>query len=82
MSRLKQFHFCFLSVFYTQYLYSVYGLKHPPLKLLYENPKEYNKLDNENVKVLVKELKNTYVNVYLEMKKKLSKPEDEAGEEK
>lgn len=82
VSRLKQFHFCFLSVFYTQYLYSVYGLKHPPLKLLYENPKEYNRLDNENVKVLVKELKNTYVNVYLEMKKKLSKPEDEAGEEK
>lgn len=82
MCRLKQFYFCFLSVFYTQSLYSFYGINHPPLKLLYENPKEYNRLDNENLKVLMKELKNTYVNLYQEMKKKISKPTDEADEKK
>nr|XP_011412878.2 uncharacterized protein LOC105317823 [Crassostrea gigas] len=69
-------------VFYTQSLYSFYGINHPPLKLLYENPKEYNRLDNENLKVLMKELKNTYVNLYQEMKKKISKPTDEADEKK
>lgn len=30
----------------------------------------------------MKELKNTYVNFYQEMKKKLSKPTDEADEKK
>lgn len=49
---------------------------------MYENPKEYNRLDNENLKVLMKELKNTYVNLYQEMKKKISKPTDEADEKK
>lgn len=69
-------------VFYTQFLYSFFGLKHPPLKLLYENPKEYNRLDNENLTVLVKELKRTYSNFYQEMKKKLSKSTEEPEETK
>ncbi|XP_062616628.1 uncharacterized protein LOC134278335 [Saccostrea cucullata] len=65
------------TIFYIQSLYSYFGIKHPPLRLLYEDPKEYNRMDNENIKLLCRNIGYAFISLYQRMTKKQEKLENE-----
>ncbi|XP_061191815.1 uncharacterized protein LOC133200092 [Saccostrea echinata] len=66
------------TIFYIQSLYSYFGIKHPPLRLLYEDPKEYNRMDNENIKLLCSKVGYTLISLYQGITKKQEKLENES----